>query len=411
MKKRVVITGVGMITPLGLTTGESWEAMKAGKCGVGKITRFDASEYPTQIAAEIKGFNPETYIEPKEVKKMDTFIHYAIAASQMAMDDSGLMITPDIADNVGVMVGAGMGGLPAIETYHKVVLEKGPRRISPFFIPMVLINLSSGIISIRFGAKGPNSAAVTACATGTHCIGDAARLIQLGDAVAMIAGGTEATICPLGIGGFNAMKALSTRNDSPETASRPFDKDRDGFVMGEGSGVVVLEELEFAKARGAKIYAEVVGYGMSSDAYHITAPSEDGDGAARCMKMALRSGNIKLEEVDYINAHATSTMADAIETRAIKSVFGEHAYKLSISGTKSMTGHLLGAAGGVEAVISALSMRDGIIPPTINVQNLDPECDLDCTPNQAKKKEVRVAMSNSFGFGGTNGTLIFKKLD
>src|SRR3972149_10871003 len=324
LKKRVVVTGVGMITPLGLTTGESWEALRAGKSGIGKITRFDASDYATQIAAEVKGFNPETYIEPKEVKKMDTFIHYAIAASQMAMDDSGLKVTPDIADNVGVMVGAGMGGLPAIETYHKVVLEKGPKRISPFFIPMVLINLSSGVISIRFGAKGPNSAAVTACATGTHCIGDAARLIQMGDAVAMIAGGTESTVCPLGIGGFNAMKALSTRNDSPETASRPFDKDRDGFVMGEGSGVVVLEELEFAKARGARIYAEVVGYGMSADAYHITAPSEDGDGAARCMKMAMRSNNIKLEEVDYINAHATSTMADAIETRAIKSVFGEH---------------------------------------------------------------------------------------
>jgi 3-oxoacyl-[acyl-carrier-protein] synthase II len=411
LKKRVVVTGVGMITPLGLTAEESWEALKAGKSGIGKITRFDASEYPTQIAGEVKGFNPETYIEPKEVKKMDTFIHYAIAASQMAMDDSGLKITPDIAEQVGVMVGAGMGGLPAIETYHKVIMEKGPKRMTPFFIPMVIINLASGAVSIRFGAKGPNSAAVTACATGTHCIGDAARLIQLGEAVAMIAGGAEATVCPLGIGGFNAMKALSTRNDAPEKASCPFDKDRDGFVMGEGSGIVVLEEMEFARARGARIYAEMVGYGMSGDAYHITAPSEDGDGAARCMRMALKSGNIRPEEVDYINCHATSTMADAMETRAIKSAFGEHAYRLSVSGTKSMTGHLLGAAGGVEAVISVLSMRDGIIPPTINVENQDPECDLDCTPNVARKKEVRVAMSNSFGFGGTNGTLIFRKLE
>ncbi len=398
MKKRVVVTGVGMITPVGLNTEESWEALKSGKCGIGKITRFDTSDYATQIAAEIKGFNPETYIEPKEVKKM-------------AMDDSGLKITPDIAEQVGVMVGAGMGGLPAIETYHKVILEKGPKRMTPFFIPMVIINLASGTISIRFGAKGPNSAAVTACATGTHCIGDAARLIQLGEAVAMIAGGTEATVCPLGISGFNAMKALSTRNDAPEKASRPFDKDRDGFVMGEGSGILVLEEMEFAKARGARIYAEVVGYGMSGDAYHITAPSEDGGGAARCMKMAMRSQNILPEEVDYINAHATSTMADAIETRAIKTVFGEHAHKLSISGTKSMTGHLLGAAGGVEAVISVLSMRDGIIPPTINLDNPDPDCDLDYTPNVAKKKDVRIAMSNSFGFGGTNGTLIFRKLE
>lgn len=411
LKKRVVVTGVGMITPLGLTTGESWEALKAGKCGIGKITKFDASEYPTQIAAEVKGFNPETYIEPKEVKKMDTFIHYALAASQMAMDDSGLKVTADIAEQVGVMVGAGMGGLPAIETYHKIVLEKGPKRISPFFIPMTIINLASGLVSIRFGAKGPNSCAVTACATGTHCIGDAARLIQHGDAVAMIAGGAEAVICPMGIGGFNAMKALSTRNDAPEKASRPFDRDRDGFVMGEGSGVVILEEMEFAKARGAKIYAEVVGYGMSGDAYHISAPSEDGEGAARCMKMAMKSGGIRPEEVDYINAHATSTMADAIETRAIKTAFGDHAYKLSVSGTKSMTGHLLGAAGGVEAVISLLSIRDGVIPPTINVENQDPECDLDCTPNQARKKEVRVALSNSFGFGGTNGSLIFKKLE
>lgn len=410
MKKRVVVTGVGMITPVGLTTEESWESLKAGKCGIGKITRFDASDYATQIAAEVKGFNPETYIEPKEVKKMDTFIHYAVAASQMAMDDSGLKITPEIAEQVGVMVGAGMGGLPAIETYHKVILEKGPKRMTPFFIPMVIINLASGTISIRFGAKGPNSAAVTACATGTHCIGDAARLIQLGEAVAMIAGGTEATVCPLGIGGFNAMKALSTRNDAPEKASRPFDKERDGFVMGEGSGILVLEEMEFAKARGAKIYAEVVGYGMSGDAYHITAPSEDGYGAARCMKMAMRSQNIQPEEVDYINAHATSTMADAIETRAIKTVFGEHAHKVSISGTKSMTGHLLGAAGGAEAVISVLSMRDGIIPPTINLDNPDPDCDLDYTPNVSKKKDVRIAMSNSFGFGGTNGTLIFRKV-
>ena len=410
MKRRVVITGVGMITPVGLDTEKSWEGLVNGKSGIGSITQFDDKEIPTQIAGEVKGFDPALYIEPKEIKKMDRFIHLALAASQMAMDDSGLKITPDIAPRVGVMVSAGMGGLPAIEKYHKIYLERGYRKISPFFIPMLIINEAAGHISIRFGAKGPNICVVTACATGTHSIGDAYKIIQRNDADAMIAGGTESCICPLGVGGFNAMKALSTRNDEPERASRPFDAERDGFIMGEGSGVVILEELEAAKKRGARIYAEVIGYGASGDAYHITSPAPNGEGAARCMDMAIKDAGIAVTEMGYINAHGTSTkFGDELETIAIKTVFGEHARTMPVSSTKSMTGHLLGAAGGVEAVITVLAMERGILPPTINLENPDPECDLDYIPNTARKQQVEVAMSNSFGFGGTNACLIFRK--
>lgn len=410
MKRRVVVTGVGMITPVGLNTDKTWEGLVNGMSGIGPITFFEDKDMPTQIAGEIHGFDPAQYIEQKEIKKMDRFIHLAIAASQMAMDDSGLKITPDTADRVGVMVSAGIGGLPAIEKYYKTYLEKGYRKLSPFLIPMLIINEASGQISIRYGAKGPNSAAVTACATGTHSIGDAFKIIQRGDADAMIAGGTESCICPIGIGGFCAMKALSTRNDEPQRASRPFDLERDGFVMGEGSGIVILEELGFALKRGAKIYAEVVGYGLTGDAYHLTTPAPNGEGAARCMAMALKDAALDPKDMGYINAHGTSTKYnDEYETMAIKTVFGGHAYKIPVSSTKSMTGHLLGAAGGVEAVITVLAMDRGILPPTINLENPDPECDLDYIPNIARKAQVEVAMSNSFGFGGTNACLIFKK--
>jgi 3-oxoacyl-[acyl-carrier-protein] synthase II len=388
---------------------KTWKALLAGESGVGRITRFDPTDYPCQIAAQVNDFNPADYIDGKEIKKMDTFIHYAIAAGQMAMDDSGLKVTPENAERVGVYVGSGIGGLNAIEQWHKVLLEKGPKRVTPFFIPMSIINLAPGQLAIRFGAKGPNSCAVTACATGNNCIGDAFRIIQRGDADAMIAGGTEAAITPLGVAGFSASRALSSRNDDPKRASRPFDKDRDGFVLGEGSGILVLEELEFARRRGARIYAEIIGYGMSADAYHITAPSEAGEGAARCMRIALKDAGIQPNEVGYINAHATSTMADAIETQAMKTVFGDAIRRIPISATKSMTGHLLGAAGGIEAVFSILAIRDGILPPTINLDNPDPLCDLDYVPNQARKATVNVALSNSFGFGGTNATIIFRK--
>jgi len=410
LKRRVVVTGLGMITPVGLDTEKSWDGLVHGRSGIGPITQFDVKDIPTHIAGEVKGFDPAVYIEAKEIKKMDRFIHLAIAASQMAMDDSGLKITPENAEHVGVMVSAGMGGLPAIERYHKVYLEKGFRKITPFFIPMLIINEAAGNISMRFGAKGPNICVVTACATGTHSIGDAFKWIQRGDAEAMIAGGTESCICATGVGGFNAMKALSTRNNEPERASRPFDAERDGFIMGEGSGVVVLEEMESAIRRGARIHAEVIGYGASGDAYHITAPAPNGDGAARCMKMAVRDAGIAPNEIGYINAHGTSTkFGDELETIAIKTVFGEHAYKIPVSSTKSMTGHLLGAAGGVEAVISILAMERGILPPTINLENQDPECDLDYIPNTARELSVNVAMSNSFGFGGTNACLVFRK--
>ncbi|MFN3396085.1 MAG: beta-ketoacyl-ACP synthase II [Thermodesulfovibrionales bacterium] len=409
-KRRVVVTGLGLITPLGIGVDSSWRAFLEGKSGIGRITRFDASDLSVHIAGEVKDFDPSLYIEQKEIKKMDRFIHFALAASTMAIEDSGIRITDENAERIGVIIGSGIGGLPAIEHYHKVYLEKGYRRITPFFIPMLIINLASGQVSIKFGAKGPNSAVATACATGSHAIGDAFRIIQRGEADVMIAGGTESVITPLAIGGFAVMKALSTRNNEPERASRPFDVDRDGFVMGEGAGIVVLESLENAKARGARIYAEVVGYGMTSDAYHITAPAPEGEGAATCMSLALKDAGVSPDVVDYINAHGTSTKyGDEIETAAIKRVFGEHAYRLSVSSTKSMTGHLLGAAGGVEAVVSVLSVYNDVIPPTINLDNPDPECDLDYVPHKARHRIINFALSNSFGFGGTNACLLFKK--
>ncbi len=408
--RRVVVTGLGLVTPLGIGVEPSWTSLLAGQSGVRRITQFDASAFPTQIAGEVDGFDPEAFIEPKEVKKVDRFIQFAIAAADMAMTDSGLKVDEESADRVGVAVGAGMGGLPIIERVHSVFTEKGPRRISPFFIPSVLINLASGHISIRFGVKGPNLAHVTACATGSHAIGDSFRIIERGDADAMITGGTESCITPLGVGGFNAMKALSTRNDEPEKASRPFDRDRDGFVMGEGAGVMVLESLDHARARGARIYAEIIGYGLTSDAYHITSPDPGGDGAARCIRMALKGAGLSPEAVDYINAHGTSTKyGDELETLAIKSVFKEHARRLVVSSTKSMTGHLLGAAGGIEGVFSVLAIRDGKIPPTINLDHPDPECDLDYAPHTLRERDVKVSLSNSFGFGGTNACIVFRK--
>ncbi|RMG74961.1 MAG: beta-ketoacyl-[acyl-carrier-protein] synthase II [Nitrospirae bacterium] len=410
MKRRVVITGIGVITPLGTGVEKTWKGLLEGRSGIGKITHFDASELPVQIAGEVRDFNPEDYIEPKEIRKMDRFIHFALAASEMAIKDAGLKIDSSNADRVGVIIGSGIGGLPKIEEYTLILHERGYRRVSPFFIPMNIINLAAGRVSIRFGAKGPNSAVVTACSSGSHAIGDAFKIIQRGDADAMIAGGSESVICPLGIAGFTVMKALSKRNNEPEKASRPFDLERDGFVMAEGAGIVVMEALEQALKRGAKIYAEVVGYGMTGDAYHITAPSPNGEGAARCMKMAIDDAGIRPEEVNYINAHGTSTkFNDELETMAIKTVFGEHAYKVAVSSTKSMTGHLLGAAGGVEAVISALSIYHDVVPPTINLENPDPECDLDYVPNKKREMTVNYALSNSFGFGGTNACLLFKK--
>ncbi len=406
-KRRVVVTGLGLVTPLGTGVEKTWNALCAGRSGIGRITKFDPADHACQIAGEVTDFNPSDYIEKKEIKKMDTFIHYAVGASQMAVDDSGLKITEENADRVGVYIGSGIGGLPAIEHYHRVLLEKGPDRVSPFFIPMVIINLASGQVSMRIGARGPNSCAVTACATGNHCIGDAFRIIQHGEADAMVAGGTEAAITPLCVAGFASAKALSTRNAEPGRASRPFDKERDGFVLGEGAGVVVLEELESARKRGARIYAEVVGYGMTADAYHITAPPDDGGGAVRCMRRALEDAGLAPEAVEYVNAHATSTMADRIETAALKQVFGAHARRLAISSTKSMTGHLLGAAGGVEAIFSVLAIHRGFLPPTINQEVPDPDCDLDYIPNTARRAEVRVVLSNSFGFGGVNACLIF----
>jgi 3-oxoacyl-[acyl-carrier-protein] synthase II len=403
---------MGMVSPLGTSVEKSWQALIQGKSGVGRITKFDPMGFDTQIAAEVKGFVPENFIDKKEIKRMDIFIQYAMAAAVMAMEDSQLKITPANADRVGVVVGAGLGGLTTIETFHKILMERGPGRISPFFIPSLIVNEAPGQISMRFGAKGPNTSVVTACATGNHNIGDAWRIIQRADADAVIAGGVEATVTPLAVSGFNAMKALSTRNQEPERASRPFDKDRDGFVMGEGAGIIVLEELGLALDRGAKIYAEIIGYGLSGDAYHITAPAPDGEGAARSMQMALKDSGIPPEEVDYINAHGTSTYYnDIYETLAIKTVFKEHAKKLPISSTKSMTGHLLGGAGGVESIFTILTIFEGIMPPTINYETPDPECDLDYVPNQARKGPVRVALSNSFGFGGTNAVLAFKRFE
>lgn len=401
---------MGLVVPTGIGVETAWKNICDGKTGVGKLTRFNPEKFDTRIAAEVKGFNPELYIEKKEIKKMDLFIQYALAATKEAMEHSKLAITPDNSERVGVIVGTGLGGLPTIEKYHQILLERGPGRISPFFIPMLIANLASGQIAIHYGAKGPNTCVVTACATGAHCIGDAFRAIMYGDADVIIAGGTEANITPLTIGGFNAMKALSTRNDEPEKACRPFEKNRDGFVIAEGAGILILEELEFAQKRNAPIYAELIGYGYTGDAYHITAPSPDGDGAIRCMKMAIKDAGLKPEEIDYINAHGTSTpLNDLTETLAIKAVFGDHAKRIPISATKSMTGHLLGAAGSTEAIFTILSLRDGILPPTLNYEEPDPDCDLDYVPNVARKQDVRIGMSNAFGFGGTNATLIFKK--
>ncbi len=410
MKKRVVVTGMGIISPLGIGVEENWSAIINGKSGIGPITRFDTESFPVKFAGEVAGFDAERYMGHKEVKKMDRFIHFAVAASDYALKDSGYEITEKNAERVGVQVGVGLGGLPAIEKYHNLYKERGVRKISPFFIPMVIANLASGQVSIHSGAKGPNTCVVTACATGTHSIGDAARLIQYGDADVMIAGGTESVITPLCVGGFHAAKALSTRNEDPEGASRPFDKDRDGFVIGEGCGVVVLEEYEAAKKRGAKVYGEIIGYALNGDAYHITSTSPNGEGAARCMKLALKNAGINNNEVQYINAHGTSTGADSTESQSIKSAFGHNAYDLSISSTKSMTGHLLGAAGGVEAIYTLLAISRGILPPTINYNTPDPECDLDYTPNQARELNITTAISNSFGFGGTNAVLVFKRL-
>jgi 3-oxoacyl-[acyl-carrier-protein] synthase II len=410
-KRRVVITGLGIVSPVGNSVEQAWANIVAGRSGIGSITRFDASAFTSQVAGEVKDFDIGAYISPKEARRMDTFIHYGIAAAQQAIKDSGITVTADNAERIGVNIGSGIGGLPLIEDTHNTYLEAGPRKISPFFIPGAIINMISGHVSIMNGFQGPNLAIVTACTTATHCIGDSARLIEYGDADIMVAGGAEATVSPLAIGGFASARALSTRNDDPATASRPWDTGRDGFVMGEGAGVLVLEEYEHAKARGAKIYAELAGFGMSADAHHMTAPCEDGAGAARCMRNALKNAGMPLDAVNYINAHGTSTpLGDVAETVAVKNCFGEHAYQLAVSSTKSMTGHLLGAAGGVEAVFSALAVLEQIAPPTINIFEQDPACDLDYVPNEARRMKIDVALSNSFGFGGTNGTLVFRKV-
>ena len=404
------MTGVGLVTPCGIGIDNVWNNILSGQSGVGPLTRFDTARFDTRFAGEIKEFNPEDYVQPKEVKKMDLFIHYAIAAAHIAVNDAGLDMGQEDAERVGVVVGTGLGGLPTIEKYHSVLLERGPGRITPFFIPMLIANEAPGHIAIQHGFKGPNLCIVTACATGAHSIGEACRIIQYGDADVMVAGGSEANLTPLTVGGFNAMKALSTRNDDPQKASRPFERDRDGFVVAEGSGVLILEELQRAKKRGAKIYAEMVGYGYNGDAYHITAPCPDGDGFIRCIRMALKDAQLSTEDVDYINAHGTSTkLNDYVETLSIKEVFKEKAYRTPISSTKSMTGHLLGAAGAIEAIFSVLSIRDQVCPPTINYENPDPECDLDYVPNTARNHTINVAMSNAFGFGGTNSTLIFRR--
>ncbi|HEX2344412.1 MAG TPA: beta-ketoacyl-ACP synthase II [Vicinamibacterales bacterium] len=412
MSRRVVVTGVGLVSPLGVGTAANWEALLAGRSGIGPITHFDAAQHACRIAGEVPGFDPLRFVEKKDVKKMDVFIQFAIAAADFAMQDAKLTIGPELAPRVGVFIASGIGGFSTIEREHKALLEGGPRRISPFFIPAAIINLAAGQVSIRIGAKGPNSATCTACSASAHAIGDAWEVIRRCDAEVMIAGGSEAAITPLGVGGFAAMRALSTRNDDPAHASRPFDVDRDGFVMGEGAGVIVLEELEHARRRGAPVYAELVGYGMSADAYHITAPSEDGDGAIRVMDAALRDAKIGPADVQYINAHGTSTpYNDKLETLAIKTLFGDHASSLVISSTKSMTGHLLGAAGGLEAGISALAVKHQMVPPTINLDNPDPECDLDYVPHKARPLAIEYALSNSFGFGGTNGALLFKRYE
>jgi 3-oxoacyl-[acyl-carrier-protein] synthase II len=408
--RRVVVTGIGLVSPLGIGTEVNWRALTAGKSGIGRITHFDASAHAAQIAGEVKNFDPLQFIEKKDIKKMDVFIQFAVAASQFAMDDSALEVTAENAPRVGVFIASGIGGFTSIEREHKALLKGGPRKISPFFIPSAIINLAAGQVSIRFGAKGPNSATCTACSASAHAIGDAFEIIRRGAADAMIAGGSEAAITPMGVGGFAAMRALSTRNDAPEKACRPFDKDRDGFIIGEGAGVIVIEELDLAKRRGAKIYAEIVGYGMAADAYHITAPSEDGSGALRVMEAALQHSGLSPNLVNYINAHGTSTPHnDRIETLAIKRLFGDHARRMAISSTKSMTGHLLGAAGGLEAGITALAVHHQTAPPTVNLDTPDPDCDLDYVPKKCRPLRIDYALSNSFGFGGTNAALLFKR--
>jgi 3-oxoacyl-[acyl-carrier-protein] synthase II len=410
LSRRVVVTGVGLLSPLGIGTEETWQNIRQGRNGISRIEQFDAKEFACRIAGEVKNFEPNRYIERKEIKKMGRFIQFGIAATEFAMAQSGLRIDAHNAERVGVYIGSGIGGFEVIEREHKTLLEKGPSRISPFFIPATIINLASGYVSIRTGAKGPNSATATACTSSAHSIGDSFKIIQRGDADVMICGGAEAAVTPMSIGGFAAMRALSQRNDEPEKASRPWDAQRDGFVVGEGSGMIILEELEQARHRGATILAEIVGYGMSSDAHHITSPPEDGDGAFRVMQRALADAGVEGTQIDYINAHGTSTdVGDKIETRAIKRAFCEHAYKLAVSSTKSMTGHLLGGAGGLEAGITVLALRDQIVPPTINYEFPDPECDLDYVPNQSRQMKIEYALSNSFGFGGTNGCLIFKR--
>ncbi len=409
-RRRVVVTGLGCVSPVGNTIASTWEALLAGRSGIATITKFDPSAFSTTFAGEVKGFNVEDYMPGKEARHMDTFIHYGMAAGIQAMQDSGLEVTEANAERIGVMVGSGIGGLPMIEQTHEEYSKRGPRRISPFFVPASIINMISGHLSIKYGLQGPNLAIVTACTTGLHCIGEAGRLIEYGDADVMIAGGAESTVSPLGVGGFAAARALSSRNDDPATASRPWDKDRDGFVLGEGAGVMVLEEYEHAKARGAKIYAELLGFGMSADAYHMTAPREDGDGARRCMVSAMRNAGINPDQVDYVNAHGTSTpLGDVAETVAIKRALGDHAKKTVVNSTKSMTGHLLGGAGGLESVVTVLAVHHQKSPPTINIFNQDPNCDLDYCANAARDMSINVAVKNSFGFGGTNGTLIFAK--
>lgn len=410
-KRRVVITGLGVISPVGLTATDAWANVLAGKSGIGPITHFDVSEFSVRFGGSVRDFDITDYIPAKDAKKMDLFIHYGIAAGIQAVRDAGLQISEENAERIGVAIGSGIGGLSGIEKGHDAFLKGGPRKISPFFVPSNIINMISGNLSIIYGMKGPNYAITTACATATHCIGDAARLIEYGDADAMVAGGAEMATSSTGLGGFASARALSTRNDDPQAASRPWDRDRDGFVLSDGAGVVVLEEYEFAKARGADIYAEVIGFGMSGDAYHMTAPSQGAEGAVRCMQAALRNADIAPEQVDYINAHGTSTpVGDLGETQALKTVFGEYAYQVAVSSTKSMTGHLLGATGGIETVFAALAIRDQVAPPTINLDNPGPECDLDYVPGEARGMTIDVVMSNSFGFGGTNGTLIFRKL-
>jgi len=410
-RRKVVVTGLGIVSPVGIGVQAAWSNIIAGRSGIARISRFDASGMASQIAGEVKDFDVAKYIPAKEARRMDTFIHYGLAAAIEAIGDCGIKVNPENAERIGVIIGSGIGGLPMIEDTHDEYMKSGPRRISPFFVPGTIINMVSGNLSIMYGLKGPNLAVVTACTTAAHSIGEAGRLIEYGDADVMIAGGAESTVSPLGVGGFAAARALSTRNDDPAGASRPWDRGRDGFVLGEGAGVVVLEEYEFAKARGARIYCELAGYGMSADAHHMTAPCEDGEGAARCMRNALRNAGLNCDEVDYVNAHGTSTeLGDIAETVAIKRCFGDSASKLAVSSTKSMTGHLLGAAGGVEAVFSVLAIRDQVAPPTINLIDQDPRCDLDYVPNTARAMHLDVAVSNSFGFGGTNGTLVFRKL-